>query len=171
MKNKTNISGKKSGFKIPEHYFKELEARILEQKSQDSETSNISSGFNVPKDYFENFNLELPYDSDEKQPRVIQLTPWLKWISAACIIGFGLFGTLYIDSISQPKNNLEFTDLDDDMIENYIDYNIENPEDFIDLNKNSNFDDLINKNIVNLKDQDILNYLDEHLEDNEFNED
>lgn len=171
MKNKTNISGKKSGFKTPEHYFDDLEARILKQTSKNSELEKIQSGFKVPEDYFENFSIELPQDSDKEQSRVIQLSPWLKWVSAACIIGFGLLGTLYIDHISQPKSNLEFTDLDDETIENYIDFNIENPEDYIEIDETSNFNHLINQNIVNLEDQDILNYLDEHLEDNDFNED
>ncbi|MFN2262041.1 MAG: hypothetical protein ABR595_08270 [Psychroflexus sp.] len=171
MKNKANISGIKSGFKIPKGYFDDLESRFLEQKDNGFEEDKISSGFKVPQDYFENFDLELPEDSSKKQPRVIQMTPWLKWISAACIIGFGLLGTLYIDSISQAKNNLEFTDLDNELIEDYIEHNIENPEDFIDFKETSDFNYLINENIVNLKDQDILNYLDEHLEDNELNND
>jgi hypothetical protein len=57
------------------------------------------------------------------------------------------------------------------MIEDYLDYTMENPEDFIEYENTSSINTIVNDNIVNLKDNDILEYLNDEIEDQDFEND
>jgi hypothetical protein len=54
------------------------------------------------------------------------------------------------------------------MIEDYLDYTMENPEEFIEYENTSSINTIINDNIVNLKNNDILEYLNDEIEDQDF---
>ena len=164
MDNSNNIRKNKNGFKVPEHYFESLENSISNQiKTQDI---SKKSGFHVPKNYFEEFTSELT--NKNKKSKVIPLNAWNRWAAAASIIAISILGAIYIDTIS-PKKNLQFSDLDDDMIEQYFEYNLDSQEEFIDL-ENTSIKENLDTNISELNDQDIIEYLNDKLDEQEYDE-
>lgn len=165
MAQKRNIHGKKPGFKVPEAYFNTLENSVLTKLKSNSYSEK--SGFQTPKDYFRDFKLETP--SEEKTVKVIPLKEWTKWMAAASIVACAVIGALYIDSIS-PVGNIQFSDLDNDMIERYLDDHLETPEEFIDYD-NTSVINIVDQNIISLKDKDILEYLNDTIEDQDFDND
>lgn len=166
MTRKQNIhENKNSGFKVPKGYFDSLENSLLTKIKSDSYSEK--SGFKTPSDYFTNFKLETP--SEEKSAKVIQLRDWTKWMAAASIVALAVIGAMYIDSIS-PSKNLGFSDLDNDMIERYLDEHLETPEEFIDY-ENTSLENIIHKNIITLNNQDIMDYLNDKLEDQDYDDD
>lgn len=162
MSRNKNIHENRSGFKVPEDYFNTLENSLMNQLK--SETLAKKSGFKVPEDYFSDFELKTP--TEENSSKVIQLKDWSKWVAAAAIVAFAVIGALYIDSMS-PNKNLQFSDLDNDMIERYLDFNLETPEDYIDF-ENTTVKKLVDENITTLNDQDIIEYLNDNLDDQDF---
>lgn len=162
MAQKHNIHDKNSGFKVPEDYFSSLENSLVNKIKSKSFTEK--SGFKTPDDYFTNFDIKTP--SKEKSAKVIQLRDWSKWVVAASIVAFAVIGALYIDKIS-PNQNIQFSDLDNDMIERYLDNHLETPEEFIDYD-NTSVENLVNENIIKLDDQEIIEYLNNKFEDQDF---
>lgn len=165
MKQKKNIQANKSGFNLPENYFDSLEDSVLAKLKSDSCAEK--SGFSLPENYFADFKPETP--SEEKSVKVIQLKEWMRWMAAASIVAFAVLGAIYIDSIS-PDKNIQFSDLEDDMIERYLDEHLETPEEFIDF-ENASVENIVEENILTLNDQDIMEYLNDKLDEQEFNDD
>lgn len=165
MTRKHNIELKNSGFKVPEAYFSTLEDSVLTKLKSNSISEK--SGFQTPNGYFSDFKLETP--SEEKTVKVIRLRNWSKWVAAASIVACAVIGAVYIDSISSNKN-LQFSDLDRTMIENYLDEHLETPEEFIDY-ENTSVKNIVEQNIISLKDKDIIEYLNDKSEDQDFDND
>jgi hypothetical protein len=163
MKHKSHINTSKSGFEVPEGYFDSIDQTMACKVKSKSENSNF--GYKVPESYFKDFSLAVPLE--ESSSKVIKLKELSKWVAAASILAFAVLGALYINDIS-PDENLQFSDLDRDMIEDYLDYNLENPEEFIDYENTSSINSIVNDNIVNLKDNDILEYLNDEIEDQDY---
>ncbi|SDG76192.1 hypothetical protein [Psychroflexus sediminis] len=160
-----NIHQKRSGFRIPKDYFSSLEASVLTNLKSD--TYSKKTGFETPKAYLADFKLETP--SEEKQTRVIRLKEMTKWIAAASIVAFAIVGAMYIDEIS-PKKDIQFSDLNNDMIERYLDTHLDSPDEFIDY-ENTSVKKLVEENITTLEDKDIIEYLNDKLEDQDFDND
>ncbi|MBZ9779145.1 hypothetical protein LB452_09430 [Psychroflexus sp. CAK8W] len=162
MEDNQHIQDRKTGFKVPKDYFETLEDSLLNTIKSESYTEK--SGFKIPNDYFSGFKVNIPLE--EKPTKVIQLKEFSKWMVAASIVAIAVIGALYIDRIS-PNQNIQFSDLDNDMIERYLDYHIETPDEFIDY-ENTSVKDLVNQNISKLDDKDIIEYLNDKIEDQDF---
>ncbi|GAA0762153.1 hypothetical protein [Psychroflexus lacisalsi] len=162
MVDKRYIQDRKSGFKVSKDYFETLEDSLLNKIKSESYTEK--SGFKIPNDYFSDFEVNIP--SEEKPTKVIQLKEFSKWMVAASIVAIAVIGALYIDRIS-PNQNIQFSDLDNDMIERYLDYHLETPDEFIDF-ENTSVKKLVNQNISKLDDQEIIEYLNDKIEDQDF---
>jgi hypothetical protein len=162
MELNTNIQEKRTGFKVPKDYFESLDTTI--SKRIQNQSVSKKTGFKVPENYFDEFTVNLP--QPQSAPKVIPINEWAKWVVAASIMAFAILGALYIDSIS-PKQDIQISDLDNEMIEDYLEFHLENPDEFIDSNSLS-LDQMINDNLVNLENQDILNYLNDKIEDQDF---
>jgi len=163
MKHKSHINTSKLGFKVPEGYFDSIDQTMACKVKSKSENSDF--GYRVPESYFNDFSLSAP--PKESTSKVIKLKELSRWVAAASILAFAVLSALHIDDIS-PDENLQFSDLDRDMIEDYLDYTMENPEEFIEYENTSSINTIINDNIVNLKDNDILEYLNDEIEDQDF---
>lgn len=162
MKPNTNIQEKRTGFKVPKNYFESLDATIQKRIQEDSVSKK--AGFKVPENYFDEFTIQLP--QIKSSPKVIRINELAKWMLAASIMAFAILGALYIDSISR-EQGIQISDLDKDLIEDYLEFHMENPDEFID-DESLSLDQMINDNLVNLENQDILNYLNEKIEDQDF---
>ena len=164
MDSSNNIQKNKTGFRVPVDYFESVENSIS-NKIKTMEMSE-KTGFQVPENYFEEFTLELPTKS--KNSKVIPLNNWSKWVAAASIVAISVLGALYIDAIS-PKKNLQFSDLDNDMIEQYFEYNLDSQDELIDL-ENTSIKGNLDTNISKLNDQDIIEYLNDKLDEQDYDE-
>jgi hypothetical protein len=164
MNKSNNIQDKKSGFKVPENYFDSLENSVLDQIK--SKEISKKTGFKTPQNYFSEFTVKLPVEKEET--KVIALNSWTKWVAAASIIAVSILGALYIDSIS-PKKSLQFSDLDNDMIEQYFEYNLDSQDELIDL-ENTSIKGNLDTNISKLNDQDIIEYLNDKLDEQDYDE-
>jgi hypothetical protein len=164
MKNKTHLNTSKSGFKVPQNYFDTVDKTMACHVKSESENRNL--GYKVPENYFNDFRPAVP--SKESSSKVRKLKELSRWSAAASILAFTVFGALYINDMSLDKN-VQFSDLDRDVIEDYLDHTMENPEEFIEYENTSSINSIVNDNILNLKNNDILEYLNDEIEDQDFN--
>lgn len=167
MDKKNHIETSKSGFKVPKDYFDTLEDSVFSRLESESFTEK--SGFKIPENYFSSFEVETPSSKTKAPAKVIRLDLWSKWVAAASIVAIAVLGAIHIDSIS-PEKNIQFSDLDNDMIEEYLDYNMESPEDFIDY-ETTDLKNLVDKNIITLNNHDIMEYLNDKLDDQDLEND
>lgn len=110
MKTSNHIS-KSSGFKVPKSYFKDFAIKDLQ-----SEKRKYKSGFSVPDAYFDNFKVEIP-----QKTKVFKLNDRQKTIAIAASLLL-LLGSLLLGLIlkPQPPQELNFSQIDKTVIENYI---------------------------------------------------
>jgi cell division protein FtsL len=109
-----NIS--KTGFKVPENYFKEFENTLLSELKLKEMSTN--SGFKVPENYFETLDAKiLKAIETEKEVKVINLFSWKKIayvtsVAASLVI---MFNVLFNNNKSLTIDSIETAS-----IENYI---------------------------------------------------
>ena len=110
MNNKNLHNVKKSGFKVPQNYFKELEDSILAEAKLKGLVSD--SGFKTPKGYLDNFNVTV-----KKETKVISIFSkknmlFVSSVAAALVLFFSL--NIFDNS------PLSYNDLDTTTVDNYI---------------------------------------------------
>lgn len=115
MKKNNSHNIKRTGFKVPEDYFDNLEDTILSHVKLEELATN--SGFKAPENYFENLeNQIIDKVSDKETSKVISLFSkrnlvYTSGIAAAILLLFNL-------SIFQKKS--KWSTLDIETVENYI---------------------------------------------------
>ena len=149
--NKQKDTYQKSGFKVPDNYFKEFKINQL-----DLVDKNV---FKVPDNYFEDLEIKLPQES-----KVINLKQRILLISssvAAVLI-------IAIIAFNQPRNNQNlnsFSNVEQSEIENYLETELENPEDYINNNIPLNFNDFEESQLTS---EEIAEYLGDNLYEEDF---
>ncbi len=107
MKKSTLNTIKSTGFKIPKHYFENLEHEVLAETRLKNQF--IKTGYTTPSDYFENFEVSISKNlKPKKQHKIITLIPrktLIYWsgIAAMVVVVFKLQTTT-------PKANFETID-------------------------------------------------------------
>jgi hypothetical protein len=159
----------KPGFKVPNHYFEDFEAKMMLAISNEQSTleqSKGKSGFTIPENYFDNLEDQVLAKVKRPEPRgmVISLFRKKKFYAAAGIaaVFIGIISTLLLKPNS--VNSLDSEKIS--VLEEYID------EESIDLNFNEIatfiyeegyvLDDL---NTTALSDEDVFDYIIENVED------
>lgn len=162
-----------SGFKVPDNYFQELEARILHRVTQEGDSMESfkgQPGFVVPKDYFDQLEENILEKLELKTPagKVIPLYKKKKFYYAASVaaVFLAIISTVLFNPVL-PDYSIETIELS--AIEEYIDRG------YIDLNFNEisayiteegyAVDDF---NTSGLSDEEMLDYLSENLEDQDL---
>ncbi|MDT0676280.1 hypothetical protein [Autumnicola musiva] len=156
----------KSGFKIPDDYFGNLEQDLMDglfSKSEESFLHNkqVSSGFKTPEAYLENFNVELPAKEDTGVISIFSRRTFY-YVAGIAAVLFAVINSLFVQTEAEASwDNLELSAIENYIEEGYLDmpeseitnylyedgYNIEDA-DFREVNSNA-----------------VVEYLDEHLED------
>lgn len=160
----------KSGFKTPENYFEDLEARIMGAVVQDNyltDLKNKKTGFNVPDAYFENLEIDVlaRVESNKESGKVISLFNTSKYYYAAAVaaVFIGVVSTLLFNPV---MDDLSIDAIELSALEDYID------EGNINLNYNEisafmaeegySFDEF---NTSGLSDDEVFDYLNENIDD------
>ncbi|QSS96855.1 hypothetical protein [Psychroflexus sp. ALD_RP9] len=142
---------KKSGFKVPDNYFNEFkisELNLIEKKV-----------FNIPDNYFEELEIKLPQES-----KVINLRQRVLLISSsvAAILIIALIA-LYPSRNNQKLDS--FSNVEQSEIEDYLETELENPEDYIDDNTPIDFNNFEQNQ---LSSEEIAKYLGDNLYEEDF---
>lgn len=154
----------KSGFKIPNNYMEDFEAKLFDKLEISSKSKENKSGFQVPIDYFNTLEdtVQDRLDSVKNRGKLIPLfsKKHLYYASAVAAIFLILFSTVLLKS----PNASDLNELDYAAMEQYIE------EEDLDYNDISNLiyeeglimDDF---NSYSLNDQAVFDYLSENVED------
>lgn len=150
-----NTYQNKTGFKIPDHYFENFEVDALKRFKDDESMT-------TPEAYFDNFRVELP----KKESKIIQLKQFYyaaSAIAAILIIAF-LLSPLFTNKTQE--NDIKFSSIEKEEIEEYIENEIENPLDYIDQNLKFDF----NKEFENsqIGSQKIIYYIGDDIYEHDY---
>ena len=152
MNNIKDTYQKKSGFKTPDNYFKEFKVNKLDLLTKDQ--------FKVPSNYFEDFKVKTPQTS-----KVIPLkTKAIAFVSSMAAAVALIALAFNYNSKTAPQTT-HFSTIGSSEIENYIEYELENPEDYI---NSSLIIDFNNVESSKLSSEEIANYLGDDLYDNDY---
>lgn len=170
MKNKMLPNHHKSGFSLPENYFRDFEARLMDNLNEPEVSGNAylgDSGFKVPENYFDEFEGKLFEKLTAKSTdiKVIPLYRRKKFYYAAAVAAVftGLFSTLLFNP---PGNEMSIDTLELSAIENYLDdeyLNFDKKEISVLMTDYSYTIDNISTS--KLSDEAVLEYISENIED------
>ncbi|QED37259.1 hypothetical protein FK178_05825 [Antarcticibacterium arcticum] len=170
MKNKMLPNHHKSGFSLPENYFRDFEARLMEELNEPQVSGNAykgDPGFKVPENYFEGFEGKVLEKLNEERTvtKVIPLYRRKKFYYAAAVAAVftGLFSTLLFNP---PGNDINIDSLELSAIENYLDdeyLNFDKKEISVFMTDYSYT--LDNFSTSRLSDEAVLEYISENVED------
>lgn len=160
---------KDSGFKVPENYFQDFEARLMAQVSAPEEKSSLpenSAPFKVPHAYFEQFESRLNdrLNIKETETRVIPLYNRKKLLSYVAGVA-AVLAVIFSSVIFNRTQSFDYGDLDILAVENYLMESLEdpNPEETHVLKEGDfSFATLPN---ANLDREAVMEYLNENMED------
>ena len=118
---KKELGHKETGFKVPEGYFQDFEARMMEKVSAlENEEQLNSNPFKVPEGYFAEFENRLmeKIEEDRQEPKVIPLHHRKMWsyvASVAAVLAVILSSVVLTDSQKATFDNLDIV-----AVENYL---------------------------------------------------
>lgn len=159
-----------AGFKVPDNYFQDLEAQIMDKVSNGTtllDSYKGKPGFEVPQDYFkqleENITEKLELTAPGKKVIPLWKKKKLYYATAVAAVFLAIISTVLFNPVL-PDYSIETIELS--AIEEYIDRG------YIDLNFNEISAFLTEEgyaaddfNTSGLSDEEMLDYLSENLED------
>lgn len=173
MENKNEIE---SGFKTPPHYFQNFNQK-LKVKMKDERTDEVIPGFKVPEAYFDHLTPRIKTKIAEEtkfekasQSKVVNLSYWMKTAAAVLVV----LGSLWFFSLNKqekPKasNTLVIENLDQQLINLYVeDYILPYDDLSFDLYNEFQINDIAELDLMEVDQQNILNYFEEDLYDADF---
>lgn len=132
MKGKKDTYQQKSGFKVPDDYFQNLEARLLNVVKEGktvSENFSKTSGFTVPENYFEKLDDRIlsGIETTPETSKVFTLLTKQQLIYAVAIaaVFIGIISTIFLQPIQTGSmESMELSALEDYIDEGYVDFNL-----------------------------------------------
>lgn len=167
MKENFNTYKNKSGFKIPQNYMQDFEAKLFDRMEIDLADHKVNAaGYMVPDNYFADFDERTltRINIKNQKTKVIPLFPRKRIYYAAAVaaVFIALISTVLFKSPTNSSlNNIEYAALEEYLSEEELDLN---------YNEISNLlyeDGVIieSLNASNFSDEDIIDYLSENIED------
>lgn len=164
---KNKLPYPKSNFKVPEGYFETLEDRIMasviSSENKEKAINKNETGFKVPAHYFGNFEERLfeRIKKEKKPSKLVQFfnTESYYYIAAAAAVFVALFTT----PLSTPPQPLSIENIEMAALEDYLDETSEY-SDFSQIIQPGEFN-LISENESEIKEEAIIEYLNENLEE------
>ena len=153
---------KEDGFKTPDGYFEGLTRKIMDRmEKQDSELPR-TEGFQVPDGYFDKLSDEIL--SKQKEPKVIRLYPYKKWLYTAASIAAVVL--IVIGLQWQGDQNLSFNDIANMELEAYFEDNAPAMSSY-ELAEVLELEELEVSDILeeDWNEENIVDYLDDTIED------
>ena len=173
MKNKMLPNHHKSGFSLPENYFRDLEARVMDKINEPEVLGSAylgEPGFKTPENYFDLFEEKMlaKATAASKPPKVIPLYRKKKFYYAAGVAAVfaGIFSSLFFNP---PGQDFSIDSLELSAIENYLDdeyINFDKKEISVFMTDYSYSLDPISTS--RLSDEAMYEYINENMEDPNF---
>lgn len=166
---KNKLPYQKPSFTVPDGYFAELEDRIMASatSSINRKTSlkNKENGFVVPENYFEDFEIRLfeRIENEKKPSKILQLfnKESYYYFAATAAVFIALVSTTFFPS----KNQLSIETIEMTALENYIEVPKGDPyRNILELAIEEGVDP-VPKNQPEIKEEAIIEYLNENLEE------
>ena len=163
---KNQLGHIESGFKVPEGYFRDFEARMMEKITSEKEEKMLLHGENpfiVPEGYFSHFEDRLLERLQEqpKEPKVIQLFSRrsLSYVASVAAVLVVILTTVFLGNSDQ----VTFEDLDIVAVENYLleTLDMSNPE----TNLIINDDEFTFASSMNIDHEAVLEYINENVDE------
>ena len=166
-KNKSYNS--KSGFKVPDNYFEDFEAKMMASLNEDNRILNDlkkNSGFKVPENYFENLEgkifkkIEVP----KEQGKIVSIFSRRKLYAVAAVaaVFIGIITTLLFKPVPQQNfNTLEVSAIEEYLDSGNMEFEYNDISSFI-------YEEgfvLDNPNNLDVSDDAVFEYLNENIED------
>ncbi|GBF19257.1 MULTISPECIES: hypothetical protein [Arenibacter] len=157
---------KNNSFGVPDGYFDTFSSDIMKKIAKEDASMPPNEGFKVPEGYFETFNTRLleQLESIPAETKVIPLKSYKKhYYTAASVAAVVLlFLVVQFNSDKTPS----YSDLANSDIENYFEFNDLELTSY-DLAEILPIDDLDLNDILEIKldNDNIIDYLDSHIED------
>ncbi len=174
MKNKKIPYNAKSGFKVPQNYFEDFEAKLMNAVTSREQEKNftdkrLESGFKVPSNYFDNLEAEVlqKTSSISRKGKVINFygrKETLYYIAGIAAVFIFVISTVLLKPKQSPLftlDGVELTTLENYIDEGYIDMNYNEISSFI--SEEGYFVDQMVTSEIN--DEDVYEYLNETMED------
>lgn len=168
MENKKSYNPK-SGFKVPDNYFGNLESKIMASINEDKgilHDLKEDNGFKVPANYFETLESRIFEKIEKPAPKVKVISIFgrkeLYAVAAVAAIFIGIISTvLYQPVPQQTLNNVEVSALEDYLDSGNVEFEYNDISSFIYeegyvLEKQNSFD---------VSDDAVFDYLNENIED------
>ncbi|WP_051286174.1 hypothetical protein [Salinimicrobium terrae] len=155
---------KTGGFKVPEGYFQDFEARMMARVTQEEKAFG-ENPFRLPENYFEQLEDRI-FEKLEKSPKKGKVVPLFNrkiWSYAASVAA--VVAILFTSVIFNGNGEIGFEDLDVIAVENYLleSLDMENPNQvpFIDYELTASTNPNINK-------EALFDYLTENVDEPAF---
>ena len=157
---------KNNSFGVPDGYFDTFSSDIMKKIAKEDASMPPNEGFKVPEGYFETFNTRLleQLESTPAETKVIPLKSYKKhYYTAASVAAVVL---LFLVVQFNSDKTLSYSDLANSDIENYFEFNDLELTSY-DLAEILPIDDLDLNDIleIRLDNDNIIDYLDSHIED------
>ncbi|MCK0189265.1 hypothetical protein [Arenibacter sp. F20364] len=161
-----NKLNKNNSFKVPDGYFDTLSGKIMDKVAKEETSMPPSEGFKVPEGYFENLNDKLlgQLQNTALETKVIPLKSFKKhYLAAASVAAVVLLFILVQFKSDKP---LSYSDLASSDIDQYFEFNDLELTSY-DLVEILPIQDLDLNDIMEsrLENENIIDYLDSHIED------
>lgn len=152
----------RSGFKLPDDYFNDLQQRLDKRMDEDTRPSqdnelDVRSGYKVPTDYFDKFHIDI----DEK--RSINTRKF--WLALAAILVVMLSVGILTRPFSTEADNMKISDIEEAQLEQYINDQYMNEEVLESYAKDQNMQFELNEALRTIDKKEILTYFDDQLND------
>ncbi|WP_324721193.1 hypothetical protein [Salinimicrobium sp. HB62] len=109
----------KSGFKVPEGYFKDFESRMMERITDDDKEFGANP-FKVPENYFDQLG-DRVFDKLDNSPKKGKVVPLFRKKTWSYIAGVAAVAAVLFSSVIFNENGeIGFEDLDITAVENYL---------------------------------------------------
>ncbi|MGB7785277.1 MAG: hypothetical protein WBL27_04170 [Salinimicrobium sp.] len=162
---KKGLAYKDSGFKVPNGYFENFEARMVDKIQQGNELPSSKQPFKVPENYFEDFEQQMlqKIGQEPQSGKVIQLfsKKTLSYVAGIAAV----LAVLLTSTLMNNSQKATFEDLDMLAVENYLfeTLDLSNPEEtpMIDQ-KEFSFAQGVDSNFDH---EAVLEYLNENVEE------
>jgi hypothetical protein len=157
---------KNNNFKVPDGYFDALSSDIMKKIAKEDTSMPLNEGFKVPEGYFETLNTKIlgQLENIPVEAKVIPLKSYKKYYYTAASIAAVVL--LFIMVQFNTDKTPSYSDLANSDIEHYFEFNDLELSSY-DLAEILPIDDLDLNDILEsrLDNDNIIDYLDSHIED------
>ncbi len=152
----------RSGFKLPDDYFNDLQQLLDKRMDEDTRPSqdnelDVRSGYKVPTDYFDKLHIDIDEKSSNNTRKL--------WLAMAAILIVMLSVGILTRPFSTEADNMKISDIEEAQLEQYINDQYMSEEVLESYAKDQNMQFELNEALRTIDKKEILTYFDDQLND------